>query len=345
MALFIRKSEIEPTVLPKMAKFEWDLTSTLETIPEWQWLAMLNYEYARCYKPVVDTVKLLKSKDSNLLPNQVPPYARYLVRQFPEFPKTSWSQILPEARIERLDRFGVTEDTKFYFTGPAWQSWGLFDSEALTLQEELSDSKALNYGVFKLDFAQTDKAIINQFSAWLQLHRTKLLNQSKENYQSEAAKLPAHLRPLAARVYKASKLDKKNPAVVGKGHKKLKCRDYLKALGGLRALQYWKTDEEAEIYTALEQVGGNNVRPIYAGSHSWDRARTRSSEMLMRLAIAWKRFSLPFDPFKTQKSEGFNYPKELRKQLSTSENISRSRENKVTKFLARSFTIDHLEIS
>jgi len=114
-------------------------------------------------------------------------------------------------RVERLGRIEVMPETKFYFTDPTWQTWKIFDGEVETLREELTNSEAESYGFFKIDFCQGDKVIADQFHAWLDQRRGELTQ-----------------RP--------NKLKSGNNSrdTTGRGHKKRKCEDYLKALGGLR---------------------------------------------------------------------------------------------------------------
>jgi hypothetical protein len=200
-------------------------------------------------------------------------FARYLARHYPEFPNIPWAQIAAENWVERLGLFDITEETKFYFTDPAWQTWELFDIEARTLPETLTDLAAESYGVFKIDFSQKKEVIAKQFHAWLEQRLREASRRSKE------------LKP-----------GKKRGHPVGRAHKKRKCQDYLKALGGLRALKYWGNVEEAEICTSA----------LYGDSHSWKRAENLADEMFARLSEAWTFAPTPFDPFEA--CEAFDDP-------------------------------------
>ncbi len=53
-------------------------------IPDWQFIPMLNYEYARCHKPMLDWVKKLRTGKGDH--SRGPPaFAGYLARWWPEF--------------------------------------------------------------------------------------------------------------------------------------------------------------------------------------------------------------------------------------------------------------------
>lgn len=121
MPLILRKPSA-PT--PQMAESEWNLAVALKIAPKWQWMTMLNYEYARCYEPLIrDVEQLRKSKRSSMVNSKLLlPFARYLAKHFPEFPQASWAQINEKERAARLGLFGVTPETEFYFTDSAWQA-------------------------------------------------------------------------------------------------------------------------------------------------------------------------------------------------------------------------------
>ena len=179
MTISIRKSAKMPAQLPALAKTEWNLAAELKKVPEWQWLTMLNYEYARCCEPVIKAVQLLRKAKRKpvVVDSMLPQFARYLARNFPEFPKTPWTQIADTKRMERLEQIGVTPETKFYFTDPAWQAWKFFDSEVETRREELTNDGAESYGVFKIDFGQDNEVIAKQFQTWLEQRRNEVTHR------------------------------------------------------------------------------------------------------------------------------------------------------------------------
>ena len=90
MTLIRRKLSVPLTQKPGPVETEWNLAGALKDIPEWQWLTMLNYEYARCCEPIIKAVKLLRKAKRNPKPNEktLPQFARYLAKYIPEFPKT-----------------------------------------------------------------------------------------------------------------------------------------------------------------------------------------------------------------------------------------------------------------
>lgn len=298
----------QPTVTV-LAEAEWNLSAGLGDIPEWQWLTMLNYEYARCSKPIIQGVKRLRSAKTQAQSSftNPPQFARYLARIFPEFPKASWAQITENKRAERLGWFGITKETKFYMPDPAWQAWELFESEALTLPEKLTDKAAESYGVFKIDLHQEDQVIAGQFCTWLKQRRGN-------------AKPGAKTKP-------------NSNEHCGRGNKKRKCEDYLKVLGGLRALKYWGSAVEAETMT----------QNLYTEERSWNRAENQAGEMFARLAAAWPFLAYPFDPFEKQDHHNIISVHLSRQPLSKSDTISKARLAKVKKIVSQDFSVAELK--
>lgn len=307
MTLIRSKSSMAQTPIPPLAEAEWNLTAALKTVPEWQWLTMLNYEYARCSEPVIKAVKLLRKAKRSPKNDEktLPQFARYLAKQFPEFPKTPWAQIAETERVERLGRIEVTAETKFYFTEPAWRTWKFFDVEIETLREELTNAEAESYGVFKIDFSQEDKIIAEQFRTWMEQRRSE-----------------STLRP-----------NKKTGCTAGRGHKKRKCEDYLNTLGGLRALKYWESAGEAETMTD----------GLYAEAHSWKRAEFQAGEMFTRLAVAWKCRDHPFDPFDSFDQHRIFPPHTLRTPLPVGDSIPKKRLAEIKNVLAADFVVSSLK--
>ena len=304
----IRRKNVTPLIqMPGLAETEWNLASTLKTVPDWQWLTMLNYEYARCCKPVIKAVEALREwkPDQTGNENAPPSFARFLVKNYPEFPKLPWAQIAETKRVERLEWIGVTSETGFYFTEPAWQTWKFFDGEVETLREELTNTDAGSYGFFKIDFSHEDRVIANQFSIWLNQRR------------SELNKIPA----------------KKTGDTAGRGHKKRKCEDYLKSLGGLRALRFWGSAEQAETMTD----------GLYSEAHSWNRAEFQAGEMFTRLATAWKYVTSPFDPFGIFDPHRIFPPRSLRTPLPAGDSIPKKRLAEIKNVLAADFVVSSLK--
>jgi hypothetical protein len=304
MTLILRKPLIRE---PGLAEAEWNLTAALKTVPEWQWLTMLNYEYARCCRPVIKAVNLLRKAKRNPKCDDktLPRFARYLAKNFPDFPKTPWVQIAETKRVERLEWIGVTSETGFYFTDPAWQIWKFFDGEVETLREELTNAEAKSYGVFKIDFSQEDKIIAEQFRTWMEQRRSELT-----------------LRP-----------NKKTGCTAGRGHKKRKCEDYLRTLGGLRALKYWGNAEKAETM----------IEGLYTDAHSWKRAEGQAGEMFTRLAVAWKYCATPFDPFDSFDPHRIFPPHSLRNPLPAGDSSPKKRLAEIKNVLAADFVVSSLK--
>jgi len=331
MALHIIKTP--PTPIPVLAECEWKLASEMKDVPEWQWLVMLNYEYARCSRLIVDAVKLLRENQTTPVigKNQVPAFARYLAKHFPEYPQVTWRRILEAARAERLGWIGITPETEFYIKAPAWQAREL-------LGDDLNDIFDLSCGLFKIDYTQNSEVIAEQFCEWLEQQKGKLDRQREEA-------LPITMEQLSPKGRELAQKALKQPAApVGRAHKKRRCEDYLKAIGGLRAVKYWGTWEEAEEMTS--SIHSGEVCNLYTDKRSWNRAETQAGEMLMRLTMAWKHRALPFDPFEaadevTDPHSNF-LPQKLSAPLPVADAITAEQSKAIINWIAENFTVDTL---
>jgi hypothetical protein len=322
MTLDFPKSSAPLTPLLGLAEIEWNLAAELKKVPEWQWLVMLNYEYARCSRLIVDAVKLLRENQTPPVTDktQVPAFARYLAKHFPEFPQGTWPQILEAARAERLGLIGITPETEFYIKAPAWQAREL-------LGDDLNDIFDLNCGLFKIDYTQNSEVIAEQFCEWLEQQKGKLDRQREEALQMTMNQLSPKGPKLAPKALKQS------AAPVGRAHKKRRCEDYLKAIGGLRAVKYWGTPEEAEIMT----------KSFYTDAHSWKRAESQAGEMFARLAVAWKYLARPFDPFENFDPHLIFPPDPLRTPFPVGDSVPKKRLLEVKKVLTEDFVVTSLK--
>lgn len=308
----------------KLAVEERDLDHE-SNIPDWQLMAMLHYEYARCSKLMLKAVSVIRNPDR--LRNTKGfdlPFANYLARQFPEFPKTPWEKIAKDTRKERLASIGINEQNGLYSSPlPAWKSWEFFDADALALNEELSDFAAESYGIFKIDFGQVDLLIKQQFSEWLDHRRTFLLDRYDSN-----GKLAAGITQNANRYFRGRPPRKR---VKGGGAPPKKYRSALTALGKLRAFTHAHRDVDL-----VNQMG--EIKDL----SSWLKYENYAARMMMCVQSAWKCRAGIVDVFdgKNLKSNvgfgGFIYPPK---------SLDESRKGKVKlvrKFLALDFTIAKL---
>jgi hypothetical protein len=275
-----------------LARIEWDLLTQAKSIPDWQLLPMLHYEYARCYSPVIQAAQLLREagRRNSFKSTAAPRIAKDLALDYPEFPGMSWVRLYPQRRCERLGKIGITEKSDLYPQEPAWKAWELFDPEADRLREELSQPAAESCGHFKIDFSQENRVIGEQFAKWLVNRRQELLRKYDRVVNLA---MPRHQGGGSTINDNEIFLVKKTPIPKGREHKKRKCQDFLKALGALRALRYYSNDfSVAEEATALD---ADNC--LYNNEASWHRAEIQSGIMMQRLAIAWERYGMDFDIF------------------------------------------------
>ena len=305
MTLLRRRNAKLPERQSGLAEKEWNLLGGIEKIPDWQYLAMLNYEYARCCQSIVkDVAGYRKSGDGSKLAY---PFARFLTR-FPEFPKKPWSEIPKTERIAHLKQIGITEETRFYPTPPPWLAWSMNDDEAETRYEESPVAQKQYWGVFQIDFSQDDELIAEGFGKWLEQYR-KELPKIKRNQEKETPS--------------------------GRGHKKRKCEDHLKVLGGLRALRSAKDEVSAETMTD----------DLYRETHSWERARLQAGELFARFLTAWRYSPHPFDPFGPFNTHAVFPPLRLKLGMPNPDKIPLVRRQQVQQILDADFVLTHLQKS
>ena len=280
MPKIIRSPQIQTK--PPLSNVEWDLERIIKCIPEWQWLMMLHYEYARCCAPLLKEVSELREMNFSPEPGRrYLQFSRLLAEHFPEFPKVPWANLAVNEREERLRLLGVNETTGFYpdLIRPAWNTRPPHDPKITSLLEELTFEASRSYGFFKIDYRQPDEIIVRQFSEWLRIHR--------EN----------HFHSIQPRLLR-------RPAV-GKGHRKHKIKSSIKELGALRALHYWGDWQEAETHTQSNSLHSINTNPLYTEQRSWNRAEFGARIMLRRLLCLWKHSADPINPFEPYPRDDF----------------------------------------
>jgi hypothetical protein len=262
--------ESKGAVATNLTRDEWYLNPTRCGIQDWVLLTMLNYEYARCYQPLLKMVAMLGISNSSGTPQNDPmrAFACFLAQYYPEFPGTPWAKIALSNRKKRLARFvNIKRDSPVYLQGPAWEAWKFIDSEIIEQQENFDPTADHPdfYGIFKLDFSQQDEVICEQFAHWLSVRRAQLLEKYDKKIECGGRWTDRN------EIF----LPKKLPS--GRGHKKRKCQDFLKALGGLRALKYhgdkW---EKAEENTAID------------ADHSLYNGRRNAAALVRRLEGVWQ---------------------------------------------------------
>ncbi len=298
-------------------------------IPDWQLMAMLHYEYARCSKLMLKAVKAIRKRHTLKTPRSNagafhPPFANYLARQFPEFPKTSWEKIESKVRLERLADLGIDEHNGLYSAPPpGWESWELFAPEAPANIEELLDIDAESCGIFKIDFGQENSVIERQFSTWLIDRRSFLLGK----YDS-TGKFAAGITQNTNDRFRGRSPRKR---IRGGGAPPKKYRLALTALGNLRTFIH-----------AQRVVARANKMSEQKDLSSWNKYETYGAGMMMCVQSVWKcRASIVdvFDGKSLKRNVGFGdfiYPP---KSLDESR---RGKVELVQKFLEQNFTIAQL---
>ena len=297
---------------------------------------MLHYEYARCYHPVIQAVKLLREagRRNTFKTTVAPRIVKDLALHYPEFPHQPWVRLGEQCRADRLGKIGITEKSDLYPQKPAWQAWGFFDPEADRLREELLQLAAEACGHFKIDFSQEDRVIREQFAKWLVDRRQELLRK-----YDRVTNLRTPRRHGKGSTINDNEIfvAEKTPRPKGRENKKRKCQDFLKSLGGLRALRYCDGDfSEAEKATPLD---ADNC--LYNNEASWHRAEIQAGLMMQQLAIAWEMQGLDFDIFDLGGIAELITPEELKEPIPTTESGAAKRHiDAVRKFLQKNFVLD-----
>jgi hypothetical protein len=101
----------------------------------------------------------------------------------------------------------------------------------------------------------------------------------------------------------------------------------------LRALKYWGSPEEAETMT-------NN---LYVEKHSWKRAAFQASEMFTKLALGWKFYATPLDPFQEVDPHNIFSTTQSRILLSGSKAASKTTLAEVENVVTKDFVVSALK--
>jgi len=266
-----------------LSQHEWNFKESLESVPEWQLIAMLNYEYARCYEPLLKEVEklrlgvlpvwnladrkpearykrkgnILTAIPRGLLKNPLFDFTYYLASVFPEFPLTPWVKIPHAIREKRLADVNISENIGLHSIpgGPAWKTWEIQGQEVAETEGESSQKMWENWvsllpssrGVFEINFKHNDEEIIAKFSEWLQQHRKKLIVQS--DCPLEAFTRQGVSIGVVGNFSAAFCPSKKPEPEWGRGNKKVLCKDLLKYLGWMRiwCLAEWDLNKAVEL--------------------------------------------------------------------------------------------------
>jgi len=284
-----------------LSKTEWNVLPALGDGLEWQLVAMLNYEYARCYEPLLKEVEEFRSDKLLGLEDKKKPsipktFAHYLASVFPEFPQTPWCGIPTDIRQKRLRDINIDEENGIYVPRkPAWQAWRILSQEAVDVSmhlSTLSETFREKYGVCEIDFMQEDKVIREQFSRWLQQRRAELIAK-----YDDPVKDPKGLWELNSNAMFKPRAEPEMPR--GRNNRKVRCEDFLVSLGWLRIWYHAKHNLDAAAAitsshisngpktssTPLDTIQGNEG--YFNDRQNIDRAELRVSVMMKSLAAAW----------------------------------------------------------
>jgi hypothetical protein len=295
-------------------------------IPDWQLMAMLHYEYARCSKLMLKAVSAIRDPGKSSKAKEfLLPFANDLARQFPEFPKTPWGKITSNTRLERLAILGINEQNGLYSAPlPGWESWEFFDPEPQNFKNELTDLASESYGIFKIDFNQEDSVIQGLFYEWLKKRREFLLKK-----HLSTVKLAPGINQNTNDCFRGRPPGKREN---GRGAPPNKYRLALTALGKLRAFIH--ADRDVELANQMGQIKDLS---------SWHKYETYAARMMICVQSAWKCRAGIVDVFdgKNLKNNigfsGFIYPPK---------SLDEPRQGKVDplrEFLDRNFTLAELK--
>ena len=163
-----------PDDLPEI---EWNFPKYLMDIKPGEWLCLLDYEYARSCRPIVEEVLQVRRRTPE--PREVGTcperrgkfaFSVFLANQFPEFPSQPWFAIARDLRHVRLRRLGFDLDRN-PFAGPPirFHDPNIFcDAIAcgdLSLNSSTLDARRL--GILEINFTRGPKQIQDCFKRWL----------------------------------------------------------------------------------------------------------------------------------------------------------------------------------
>lgn len=311
----------------ELASEEWNLDYQGE-IPDWQLMAMLHFEYARCSKLMLQAVSAIRNPGRSKVGHSnakelILPFANYLARQFPEFPTKSWEKIDPKTRSERLAALGIDESNGLYSFSPAWEYREISGPQAQTVIEELTDFAGESYGIFKIDFGQENSVIEQQFSRWLENRRLFLLKE----YNS-TGKLAAGITQNENDSFREQPPRKRKR---GGGALPKKYRLALTALGNLRAFVHAQRDVDR----AIKMTDQKDLS-------SWNKYETYAARMLQCTQSAWSCRVGIVDVFHAKTWRGhIGFGNFIAPPRSLDER-RKGKANQVREFLAQNFTITKL---
>jgi hypothetical protein len=326
----------------RISEIEWNMEVTLKGVPPWQLIAMLNYEYARSYEPILEAVDQLRNLNKAVQAarksspqNTHPPFAEYLVRDFPEFPHTPWVKIDPEERLKRLSKVNINEKNGLYEPRqPAWKAWELGGEKASLVARQWAnwpENIRELYGAFVLDFLQTDEEIIKQFSEWVTQRRKALIKKYDHPIKlNDGSELNDNV---IFNPRKGPNLPK------GHGHKQRKCEESLKALGWWRIWELSSCNLD-NVYRALKSSGrsASSSQDRNFSEQKFYRAKVRVGQTMLNLAARWNQFSFPNDIIEDPRVVQHPTPGTTDHIMDKEKKLNKAEKNEARKFLADNFT-------
>ena len=273
--IHLKKGGTDPQVDPDL----WDFfrgnrrPSSTDEANTW-----MQYEYARSSKLIVKAVEAIRR---NSLPSatsiRYPAFAQMLAKVFPEFPSISWVQIPKEVlatRLETAQKFIVPAQNPTIDDPVRLYTLKEFFHEVLSETVTSPDTPEGNrFYVVEVNFGATDPEIARTFQ-----------NKFAENRKEEIRRFDDQRSIRGKSFNPADYFKTGRRQAVGSASIHAQIRSYLRQLGALRLLLFYKNDwKKGEENSPL--TGGNY---LFSERKSWFRAQSEAAYLLLRLELLWK---------------------------------------------------------
>lgn len=244
---------------------EWNFFNNEQlSVPDEQLIPMLHYEYARSAKWIVEAVQKLREGSANQSSAQgeVPKFAGWLAKIFPEFPKTAWLGIDGKVRKEKCKDMGFEAPWKWKEKRPPIQFISHSDPD-----EEVPGGPVVPefFTILKINWQDyKDREIIATFADWLPRRRQELIRTHDNRVTYSNGKV---LNDNRFFIYR------KQSDPVGAGHPKRLYPHYLRQLGVTRMIR---------------GAGGRwDSTAVVDDKKQADQAELQVAELLKLLRLSW----------------------------------------------------------
>lgn len=250
--------------------------------PTWQWNHWLNYEYAResmVIRTAVEKIRgyTIPKREAGTYPatRDLPRFATYLARIYPDFPHKPWLKLPKELRAHRVTESGVNRFSNPFEKNTLKVYDTLFFAQQLLIGEiNLSPGKIPDetIAVLEIDYTQCNELIVRKFQEWLLIRRKELQKMFEKIGHPNVVK------------------EARNRMNVGQRGNKRIFKKFFKQLGALRLMNL-HSDEYIHCWEETREESGC---PLYTDEMtSWQRSKKGALDLLSRFEKAWQYHYFP----------------------------------------------------